>query len=263
MAAYSVKLDMFEGPLDLLLHLIRKNEVDIYDIPISTITEQYLEYIEVLKTLNLSVAGEFILMASTLVHIKSKMLLPLPEEPDEEDEGIDPRDELVYRLLEYQRYKEASGELSERKILGRDVFARGDDLPVDDMSDIEGALVELSIFDLIEALQQVIKSIPKDYTIDLEHEQFRVADKINFIMETLTERGSETFTALFPLGGTKGEVIVTFLAILELCKLLMIRVHQTEDKIIRVYLPPSATAADDTVDTQVMQATVDGDEQLH
>ncbi len=238
--AYKIKTAIFEGPLDLLIHLIRKNEVDIYDIPIASITEEYMEYLEILKALDLNVAGEFILMASTLVHIKSKMLLPIDEEEDEGDD-YDPRDELVERLLEYQRFKEAAGELDSRNVLGRDVFTRGQPYVMEARDeDANAALVNLSVFDLIEAFQEVLDNIPKDYTIDFSTEQFKIVDKINLVMETLEEKGSIIFASLFPTGGSKGELIVTFLAILELCKMLLIRVNQTDDGIIRLYMPPDA-----------------------
>lgn len=236
--AYKIKTEIFEGPLDLLLHLIRKNEVDIYDIPISSITEEYMEYLEVLKALDLNVAGEFILMASTLVHIKSKMLLPIEEEEDEADD-YDPRDELVERLLEYQRFKEAAGELDSRNVLGRDVFTRGQPyIPEFQEEDVSTALVDISVFDLMEAFREVLANIPKDYTVNFSTEQFRIVDKINLIMETLEEKNSVTFVSLFPAGGSKGELIVTFLAILELCRLLLIRINQTDEGAIRLYLSP-------------------------
>ncbi|MCK5553947.1 MAG: segregation/condensation protein A, partial [Deltaproteobacteria bacterium] len=143
--AYTVKLEIFEGPLDLLLHLIRRNQVDIYDIPIATITDQYLDYLSLMKALNLDVAGEFLLMAATLLQIKSKMLLPsLPEEGEEEE---DPRAELVNRLLEYEKYKEAAARLHERDILERDTFVPGKQVEESE----EGGLVEVGVFELIEA----------------------------------------------------------------------------------------------------------------
>jgi len=150
--SYKVKLEIFEGPMDLLLHLIKKNEVDIYDIPIATITAQYMEYVEMMKTLNLEIAGEFLLMAATLIYIKSKMLLPFSEdEGSSEDEELgDPRQELVRRLLEYQRYKDAAAQLEQTRILQRDVFTKGQ-MPMDGLE--EGGLVNLSLFDLMEALQ--------------------------------------------------------------------------------------------------------------
>lgn len=234
-----VKLDIFEGPLDLLLHLIRKNKVDIYDIPIYFITEKYLEYIDMMKTMNLDLAGEFILMAATLIHIKSRMLLPIPEEGVlEEEEGVDPRSELVRRLLEYERYRLAAEELNGRILLGRDVFARGMTLPLEGISeDSEIALTDLSIFDLMEAFGEIIKKLPKPYQIDLTVDRFRVTDKMNHLLEALSMERSITFSDLFPETSTRGEVIVTFLAVLELCKLLMIKVNQTEDGVIRIYRP--------------------------
>lgn len=234
-----VKLDIFEGPLDLLLHLIRKNKVDIYDIPIYFITEKYLEYIDMMKTMNLDLAGEFILMAATLIHIKSRMLLPIPEEGVlEEEEGVDPRSELVRKLLEYERYRLAAEELNGRILLGRDVFTRGMTLPLDGISeDSEIALTDLSIFDLIAAFGEIIKKLPKPYQIDLTVDRFRVTDKMNHLLEALSMERSITFSDLFPETCTRGEVIVTFLAVLELCKLFMIKVNQTEDGVIRIYRP--------------------------
>src|SRR6266542_5414443 len=120
--AYPVRLDKFEGPLDLLLHLIKKHEVDIYDIPIAQITQQYLAYIDLMQTFNLDVAGEFLVMAATLIHIKSRMLLPMADDEDDEEEGTDPRQELVRRLLEYQRFKDAADQLERRELLTRDVL---------------------------------------------------------------------------------------------------------------------------------------------
>jgi segregation and condensation protein A len=236
MAFYNIKLDIFEGPLDLLLHLIKRNEVDIYDIPVAVITEQYLEYIDIMKEMNLEFAGEFLVMAATLVHIKSKMLLPVDEEaPPEEDEGIDPREELVKRLLEYQRYREAAKELSDRTMLGRDVFLRGGDIPLEELEEGAG-FVNVSVFDLMEAIKAVIARAPKERKFELTSERFKIADKINFIMELLTAEKSSTFTGLFPDGATRGEIVVTFLAVLELAKLLMIKIHQTDDGVIRVYV---------------------------
>ena len=236
MAFYNIKLDIFEGPLDLLLHLIKRNEVDIYDIPVAVITEQYLEYIDIMKEMNLEFAGEFLVMAATLVHIKSKMLLPVDEEavPEEED-GIDPREELIRRLLEYQRYREAAKELIDRNMLGRDVFARGSDIPLEELEEGVG-FVNVSVFDLMEALKSIIARAPKERTIELTSERFKIADKINFIMELLTSDKSTTFTGLFANDATRGEIVVTFLAVLELAKLLMIKIHQTDDSVIRVYI---------------------------
>lgn len=234
--AYNIKLDIFEGPLDLLLHLIKKNEVDIYDIPIAFITEQYLGYIDIIKEMNLDMAGEFLIVAATLVHIKSKMLLPVDEEAaGDEDEGRDPRAELVERLLEYQRYKEAAAELNGRLVLGRDIFIKGSPIPLDGLE--EAGYKNVSIFELMEALKAVLARAPKDRVIDLSHERFRIADKINLIMETIAANRSVTFAELFRPEASRSEIIVTFLAILEIAKLLLARIHQTDDGVIRVYSP--------------------------
>lgn len=231
---YNIKLDIFEGPLDLLLHLIKKNEVDIYDIPISTVTEQYLEYIDLMKDMNLDFAGEFLVMAATLVHIKSKMLLPVDQSPEgEEDEGPDPRQELVQKLIEYQKYKLAAADLNQRLLLGRDVFLKGAD--AQEGVPEETGFVNVSVFDLMEALKGIIARAPKERRIELTVERYRIADKINHVLEALNANKTAVFTELFAQDATKGEVIVTFLAILELAKLLLIKIRQTDDGMIRVY----------------------------
>src|SRR5918996_2365413 len=147
-----VQLEIFEGPLDLLLHLIKKNQVSITDIPIAAITEQYLATLELMQSLNLDVAGEFLVMAATLIHIKSRMLLPAGDDEADEDEGVDPRDELVRRLLEYQRFKEAADQLERREILTRDVFVRSA-APVEEVG--PAGFRELSVIELLAALQRV------------------------------------------------------------------------------------------------------------
>lgn len=231
-----VKLEIFEGPLALLLHLIKKNEVDIYDIPIAAITEQYLKYIELLKELNLDIAGEFLLMAATLIHIKSKMLLPVSEEITEEEEGEDPRLELVRKLLEYQKYKEAAQELDKREILGRDVWTKSRFL----MDGIEGdeGLVEVSIFELLEVLKSIIEKASKTIVFDISAEKVTIAERINHIMETLGREKSVAFFSLFPQGSSRTFIITTFLAMLELTRLQIIRLFQhAEDGVIRLYVP--------------------------
>ncbi len=245
--AYNIKLDIFEGPLDLLLHLIKRNEVDIYDIPIALVTGQYLEYIEMMKEMNLDLAGEFLVMAATLVHIKSRMLLPADESaPEEEEDGADPRDELVRRLLEYQRFKEAAKELSDKTILGRDVFSRGPNLSLEGL-DEEMGFANVSVFELMEAFKVILARAPRERRIELTAERFKIADKINHVLEVIGSGGSATFTSLFPDGATRGEIIVTFLAVLELAKLLMIKIHQTENGVIRVYTPAEKKEGAQTV----------------
>jgi segregation and condensation protein A len=232
---YQVKIDIFEGPLDLLLHLTKKHEVDITDIPIASITEQYLEYIEMMKSMNLDMAGEFLLMAATLIHIKSKMLLPTPTigDIDEDDDGIDPRAELMRKLLEYQRFKEAAESLYARNILGRDVFGRGTPFDLGELKEMAEAedeaeaFTDVSLFDLMEAFKVILRKVPAIHKVDITVDRFKVADKINSIMDMLGEGESRSFEELFEGDALKGEVIVTFLAILELAKLLMIRLHQS------------------------------------
>lgn len=221
----SVKLEVFEGPLDLLLHLIKKNEVSITDIPIATITEQYLSTLELIQSLNLDVAGEFLVMAATLIHIKSRMLLPPGEEEDEEEEGGDPREELIRRLLEYQRFKEAAEELEKREILRRDVFVRPSEVP-DEMESVgfEG----LSLFDLISALRHVLDRFPEERVHEVTLERISVREKMSSLLDDLQRRGKVIFQSLFEAAVSRLEVVVTFLAMLELVKIRAIRVAQEE-----------------------------------
>jgi segregation and condensation protein A len=224
--SYQVKLDSFTGPLDLLLHLIRKNEINIYDIPIALITQQYLEYIYIMKDLNLSLAGEFLVMAATLVQIKSRMLLPKEEvEAQEEEEGEDPRSELVRRLVEYQQYKEAAGQLSEQERLWRDMFRR-EPMVQEKSPPREILLEDVGLFDLLEALQDVLTRTESRELIEITPEALTVQDRINSILERLETESSLTFSALFDDVLTRSMVIVTFLAILELVRIRLVRVYQ-------------------------------------
>jgi segregation and condensation protein A len=220
-----VQLEIFEGPLDLLLHLIKKNEVSITDIPIATITEQYLATLELMETLNLDVAGEFLVMAATLVHIKSRMLLPAgADEPDEED-GVDPRDELVRRLLEYQRYKEAAEQLEQREVLTRDVFVRSA-TPTEEVG--PRGFRELSVFELLGALKRVIDRLPKDSFHQVTLEKITVREKMTLLLDKLRHEGKVLFESLFDEVKSRMEVVVTFLAMLELVKGRAIRIYQEE-----------------------------------
>lgn len=220
-----VQLDIFEGPLDLLLHLIKKNEVNITDIPIATITEQYLAALELMESLSLDVAGEFLVMAATLIHIKSRMLLPAGDDEPDEDQGIDPRDELVRRLLEYQRYKEAAGELEQREMLTRDVFIRSA-TPSEEVG--PRGFREVSIFELLAALKRVIDRLPKDSVHEVTLEKITVREKMTLLLDKLRTQGSVLFEALFSEVKTRMEVVVTFLAMLELVKVRAIRIYQDE-----------------------------------
>jgi segregation and condensation protein A len=220
-----VQLEIFEGPLDLLLHLIKKNEVSITDIPIAVITEQYLATLELLQTLNLDIAGEFLVMAATLTHIKSRMLLPVSDDETDEEEGPDPRAELVRRLLEYQRYKDAAAELQQREILTRDVFARVA-APAEEAPPRE--FRELSVFELLGALKRVLDRLPKDIVHEVTLEKVTVREKMTLLLDRLREQGRVVFEALFRDLSSRMEIVVTFLAMLELVKMRAIRMLQEE-----------------------------------
>jgi segregation and condensation protein A len=249
-----VKLESFEGPLDLLLFLIKKNEIDIYDIPIAGITQQYLEYLEMMKNLNLDVAGEFLLMAATLLHIKSKMLLPTAEEEGEgEKEEEDPRAELVRRLLEYQRFKEAARELTKGPMLDREVFLRhffGEELLEGGEESIGG---EASLFELLEAMKKVLQGLPPEEFQEISVEHLNIKDKILQIMERLWEVESVAFTELFTSSTSRREVVLTFLALLELLRLRMIRVYQAESfGTIRIFSPVDREEGRKTIEERIM-----------
>ncbi|HKL26171.1 MAG TPA: segregation/condensation protein A [Desulfuromonadales bacterium] len=225
MEPYQIHLENFTGPLDLLLHLIRKHEMDIYDIPIADVTSQYLAILDAMQTLNLDIAGEFLLMAATLVHIKSKMLLPKIAEEDTAEEEEDPRAELVRRLLEYQKYKEAAATLDERPKLNLDVFDRYAPEP-EAQEKSDGGFAEVSLFDLLAALREVLSQNPEPsfHTVDMD--RLSVADRINLILERLQGEQSIAFNDLFSGTIERGDIIVTFLATLELVRMRLIRLMQ-------------------------------------
>ena len=222
---YSVKLPTFEGPLDLLLHLIEEHELNVMDIPIAFVAKKYVEYITLMEELNIDVASEYLVMAATLTHIKSKMLLPVvpTDQEDEADAELDPRAELVRRLLEYQKYKHAAEQLSGNPVLGRDVFLRGVPAP-----NVEGVapLAGLSLFKLLDAFQGVLSraKIVVDHQIDFE--RFSITDRINELSELLKTSGKVLFEQLFEGARGRADLIVTFLAILEMTRLRLTRVEQ-------------------------------------
>jgi segregation and condensation protein A len=222
---YEIKLDIFEGPLDLLLYLIRKNEIDIYNIPIALITEQYLTHLDMMRSLNLDLAGEYLVLASTLLHIKSKMLLPVEEDEHDEDEP-DPRDELVRQLLEYQQFKEAALKLETRPLLNRDVFTKGFIAETDAGYDDQEMAAELNVFDLVEAFHKIISTMEKGESLEIDVEKMSMTEKMNDIMERLADKGYLTFAELLGANGSKRMLLYTFLAILELMRQRMIRVYQ-------------------------------------
>ncbi|MCE1226771.1 MAG: segregation/condensation protein A [Geobacteraceae bacterium] len=244
---YSIKLEAFEGPLDLLLHLIRKNEVDIYDIPIALITRQYLDYLKLMKELNLDLAGDFLVMASTLLQIKSRMLLPLPEpEEGEGEEQEDPRAELVRRLIEYQRYRDAGLELGARELLGREVFARpcADGCCLEGFAAPDDGPLELDLFELSEAFNQLLVRIPTARAHEVAgQDTLSIVDAINEILSRLDGHESMEFESLFQDDMSRERMIVTFLALLELCRIKLLKVIQNS-RYGTIYIFPSVAATD-------------------
>jgi segregation and condensation protein A len=225
---YRVKLPVFEGPLDLLLHLIKKNEVEIVDIPIAAITEQYLAYLEMMRELNLDIAGEFLVMAATLTLIKSRMLLP-PSEDGEEEEEADPRADLVRQLLDYQRYREAALALSERPLLHRDVFAREPLLDVEGAEDTgEPLRLKVTVWELLEAFRAVLKRARPESVHEIVADQLSLRDRVRTLLQTLSVARSIEFDSLFDENASRVDIIVTFLALLELIKMGAIRATQEE-----------------------------------
>ena len=216
--SYKIKLEIFEGPLDLLLYLVKKSHLNIYDIPIAQVTEQYINYIELMRLLDLNIAGEFLVMAATLLHIKSKMLLPADPAAQQEEEE-DPRAELVKLLVEYERFKEIAEELKEREISQKQLYKR----PKIELPKVGGpaekeVYFEASLFDLITAFSQALKDVPRELFYEVVKDEFTVEDKTHQILHILLEEPSVTLNYLFAKAKTKLEIVTTFLAILELIR---------------------------------------------
>jgi len=225
--SYKVKLNMFEGPLDLLLFLIKKEKIDIYDIPIVRITEQYIEYLDILRLLDLEVAGDFLVMAATLLHIKSKMLLPKDELAEESADELDPREELVRRLLEYKKYKDAAEKLKAMHDMNKNVFTRrGEGLDGKIIAEDGTEYFEASLFDLITSFRKVLHKIPKAEFHRVVKNRYTVSDKIHAIFHLLAAEPKISFKGLFDKSEDKDEAIVTFLAVLELIKMQEIIIVQ-------------------------------------
>jgi segregation and condensation protein A len=228
--AYQVSLPQFEGPLDLLLHLIQKHELDIFDIPISFVTARYLEYLDVMQALDLDVAAEYLLMAATLAHIKSRMLLPAAP-PDESDAAVDgepeedPRAALVRRLLEYQKFRAAAEELAARGVAGRDVFQRG--IPIDAGAPDVAPLAELPLFALLDAFEKLLKRRKLRISHEVTSERVSISERIQEIVERLRAARTSVFDDLFEGAQTEIDLVVTFLALLEMTRLRMTRLYQT------------------------------------
>ncbi len=219
---YRVQLEAFEGPLDLLLHLIREHEIDIYDIPIATITEQYLEYLEFMETLDLELAGEFLEMAATLIRIKVRMLLPPPIEEGEAEE--DPRQQLVRKLVEYRKFKEAARALAAKEDERRPFFQHGVDMAAyrDTAEDYDTGefLRDVSLFDLVDGLREVLSRVPQRIDVHaVDMEQVTVEEEMDRIRSVLGKRGSAAFAELFEEKATRLQIVTTFIALLELVRL--------------------------------------------
>jgi len=228
----TISLPEFEGPLDLLLHLIQKHELDIFDIPVAFVTARYLEYIQLMQALDLDLAAEYLLMAATLAHIKSRMLLPASPADDADataaadDEGEDPREALVRRLLEYQKFKSAAEDLAARGVAGRDVFPRG--IAVDAGSLGEAPLAELPLFALLDAFKRILEKRKLTVSHEVTSERVSIAERINEIVERLRGVRTCVFDELFEGDRTRMDLVVTFLALLEMTRLHMTRLYQTD-----------------------------------
>lgn len=278
---YKVELEVFEGPLDLLLHLVKKHELDILDIPISFVTEKYLEYLDLMQGLNLDIAGEYLLMAATLAHIKSRELLP-PEtahadDGDEEDgeEEIDPRQELIRRLLEYQKYKDAAEVLGDRPVVGRNVWTRGleqtEALSEHVDPDALAPLKDIPVFKLIEALANVLQQAKIKLAHEVSVDRLSVSERINQLADRLATEGSFSFRSCFAflmegrevtLAEARHEVVVTFLALLEMGKLNLIRLSQPPVDDDDPSNPPDIyiSRASDNLRERVAEAVVNDEE---
>lgn len=223
---YRINLPLFEGPMELLLYLIRKHDIAIRDIPIATLTEEYLSYLDTMKTLNVDLAGDFLVMAAELMHIKSQMLLPILPTTDGEDEGVDPRLDLVQRLLEYQRFKDAAQTLDERPVLQRDTFVAGAPVP-DDATTTPAPLAEGNVYQLIEAFDKVLRKIPIEAYHTVAVDRVSVSEKIYALMEKLSHDRPASLAALLPEAPSRYDLVITFLALLEMARLRMISLFQS------------------------------------
>ncbi len=240
--SYSVKLDQFEGPLDLLIHLIKRNEVNIYDIPIALITAQYLEYLMLIRELDLDVAGEFLVMAATLIHIKSRMLLPRSD-PTQEDPEEDPREALVRRLLEHQRYRQAAELLHERETLREAQWLRPDGRVAPLAGEEYEPELEVDLFSLMAAFKSVMERAKQRPQVALPAEQIPIETRIEQLLTRLSETQACGFEDLFEDVTSKGDMIVTFIALLEMIRLRLIRVFQAGSfGPIRIYKAKTAAA---------------------
>jgi segregation and condensation protein A len=240
-----ITLDKFEGPLDLLLHLIRKEEMDIYEIEIAQITVQYLAFIDAMQSLNLDIAGEYLVMAATLLHIKSRMLLPVHEEENIEEEELDPRAELIRRLLEYQRYKDAALTFAALPQLDRDIFLAAP-LATESGEEESLELEPVGLYALVEAFRDLLKKAPKDFVHEVTAEHLSVTERIQTILNLLQERPQLPFSELLPAPLVRSEVVVMFLALLELVKMNLVKIYQNR-RCAEIWLTPAVAVEDEAV----------------
>ncbi len=243
--SFMVELERFEGPLDLLLHLIKQHEMDIFDIPVAEILAKYLEYMAVIQKLNLDLAGDFLVMAATLAHIKSKMLLPPSDDPEDEadDDLMDPREELVRRLLEYQKYKTAAEQLDSKPLLNRDVYVRSPERPKSDNAEAQD-IEDVSVFELISIFQELLDKIKLHAPHKVQLDNYKVEDKIRDVLSKLRAAKRVDFRHLFKDIYTRPELVTTFLAILELARMRVVRLFQTSVQ-GEIYLSMRPDAPDD------------------
>lgn len=224
---YKIKLDIFEGPLDLLLYLVKKDDLNVYDIPIAEVAEQYLAYLELMRLLDLNIAGEFLVMSATLMQIKSRMLLPRDEAIKKQEQEDDPRQELVQKLLEYQRFKEIASQLRQREQKQQEQFRRRPGIiPSGTANKPDEVYFEANIFDLINAFTDVLKEVPRELFYEVIKDEFTVDQKIHDIFHLLLNQEALVFAKLFSQAKNKLEIIATFLAVLELIRLKEIIVRQ-------------------------------------
>ena len=239
---YRVALPVFEGPLDLLLHLIQKHELDILDIPIGFITERYLAYLRMMQNLAIDVASEYLVMAATLAHIKSKMLLPVEptgQDDDADDEDLDPRGDLIRRLLEYQKYKAAAADLDSRGALGRDVFPRGALVPE---SAGPAPLAEVGVYALLDAFAKILDRSKIEPTHEIAFDRMTITERINQLVDAMRDRRRMGFAEMIGELKTRFDVVITFLALLEMAKLRMLKLYQA-DPLADIHVELAADAA--------------------
>lgn len=248
-AELQLQLPGFEGPFDLLLHLIEEHELDILDIPIAFVTERYLQYLALMQELNIDVASDYLVMAATLAHLKSRMLLPTPPADDDangDEAEQDPRAELIRRLLEYQKYKQAAEQLASRSVLGRDTFVRG---ALPEIVEGPAPLAPIGVFKLLEAFQRILERAKTTVDHQIEFERLSITERINQLVDKLRQCGTLPFEALFEGQRTRAELIVTFLALLEMTRLRLTNVHQ-EHALAPIVVELAVADGESTLDSE-------------